>query len=274
MTTTPEPLDPELLDELVSADLDGEFDAACADLGLDPAGARDRIAATPGSGERRAALAAARDALAEPVPVDDVLAARLRAQARTAAGTGTAARRGARTRVLGAIAAAAAVVVVVAGAAAVVRRDDRPTVSQAGRAPAGTEGEMRATSGSGAIDFGAVADPAALAAAVRTASGIDTAADDPAVNAAENISEENTAGANESAVAACEAAAVAAAGPGGGPVVVRGTATVAGAPAEVFGLVVFGPAADGGADGLRLVVTSGPPACAVLYQEVVGPPAG
>ena len=36
------PLSPELLDELISADLDGELDRAAADLGVDPERRRAR----------------------------------------------------------------------------------------------------------------------------------------------------------------------------------------------------------------------------------------
>jgi hypothetical protein len=62
---TPDPtLNPELLDELISADLDGEFDRAATELGYSPAAARAAVDATPGAVARRAALARARDQLA------------------------------------------------------------------------------------------------------------------------------------------------------------------------------------------------------------------
>ncbi len=53
MNDTP-PFSAEQVDELLSAELDGEFDAAARDLGLDPADARDRLAAR-GAGPRRPA---------------------------------------------------------------------------------------------------------------------------------------------------------------------------------------------------------------------------
>ena len=59
-----EPLSPELVDELLSADLDGEFDAAARDHGYAPAIARELLDGIPGVAERRDALAAARDATA------------------------------------------------------------------------------------------------------------------------------------------------------------------------------------------------------------------
>ena len=41
------PLPPEQVDELLSAELDGEFDAAATDLGFSPDDARARLDATP-----------------------------------------------------------------------------------------------------------------------------------------------------------------------------------------------------------------------------------
>jgi hypothetical protein len=62
--TQPEPLPADVLDELLSADLDGAFDDAARELGFDPATARARVAATAGSESRRAALANAQAAVA------------------------------------------------------------------------------------------------------------------------------------------------------------------------------------------------------------------
>jgi hypothetical protein len=59
-----EPLSPELVDELLSAELDGAFDAAAREHGYAPAIARELLDRTPGVAERRDALAAARDAIA------------------------------------------------------------------------------------------------------------------------------------------------------------------------------------------------------------------
>ena len=79
------PLQPDELDELLSADLDGELAAAALDLGLSTDDAAARLRATPGMAERRAALAAARDLLREPTEIEELLAARLRAKAVRAA---------------------------------------------------------------------------------------------------------------------------------------------------------------------------------------------
>ena len=88
-----EPLSPELVDELLSAELDGAFDAAAREHGYAPSIARELLDGTPGVAERRDALAAARDAIAvtplaaadrdalvagalRAAPVDDLAAAR------------------------------------------------------------------------------------------------------------------------------------------------------------------------------------------------------
>ena len=49
------PLQPEELDELLSAELDDELEAAERDLGLSAGAAAARLRATPGAAERRAA---------------------------------------------------------------------------------------------------------------------------------------------------------------------------------------------------------------------------
>ncbi|HEX5615299.1 MAG TPA: hypothetical protein VFZ83_09110 [Acidimicrobiia bacterium] len=76
MTTT-DPLTPDEVDLLVSAELDGALDGAAHDLGLEPDDARARLAATPGVAERRAAFAAAVAANRTPEPLPDAVRARL-----------------------------------------------------------------------------------------------------------------------------------------------------------------------------------------------------
>jgi hypothetical protein len=73
----PEPLAPEALDELLSADIDDAFDTAARDLGMEPSVARARVDATPGATERKAALVRARDALQEAPRLDEVAHARV-----------------------------------------------------------------------------------------------------------------------------------------------------------------------------------------------------
>src|SRR5258708_4222264 len=60
----PTPLSPEAVDALLSADLDGDIEAAARDLGLSASDARTQLAATPGVEQRRAALTRARDRIA------------------------------------------------------------------------------------------------------------------------------------------------------------------------------------------------------------------
>jgi hypothetical protein len=92
------PLQPEELDEVLSADIDGELAAAASDRGCDDDVLRARIAATPGSAARREALVAARRALADAPQLDELVAARLRAKAVQAAEAGEGDRRAAQPR--------------------------------------------------------------------------------------------------------------------------------------------------------------------------------
>jgi hypothetical protein len=86
------PFEPDRLDELLSAALDGEFDAAARDLGLSVYEASARLRASPGADARRDALASARELLAESPALDELLAARLRAKALRASEEVSAAR--------------------------------------------------------------------------------------------------------------------------------------------------------------------------------------
>jgi hypothetical protein len=76
MNPTGEPLDQHALDELLSADVDGELAAAAADLGLTGDEARAAIS-SPAAIARRAAIAGAAEAIGAFVPFDDDAAARL-----------------------------------------------------------------------------------------------------------------------------------------------------------------------------------------------------
>src|SRR5262245_6285834 len=64
MNEPTEPLPPEVVDELLSAELDGEFEDAAHELGFEPDTARARLAATARVGERRIQLQAAQRASA------------------------------------------------------------------------------------------------------------------------------------------------------------------------------------------------------------------
>jgi hypothetical protein len=142
MTEPAAPLPPDVVDELLSAALDGELDAAAAELGFTAAEAEARLAATPGTDERRAALAAARPALSV-APVPDDVRTRMIATALDAADDDELARRreqrGRRARIVVALSAAAAAVLVLVGVASLVasQNDDDANVATdaAGGAP-------------------------------------------------------------------------------------------------------------------------------------------
>ncbi|MDQ1435519.1 MAG: hypothetical protein QOF59_2335 [Actinomycetota bacterium] len=138
MTPDHAPFEPDELDELLSADLDGELPAAARDFGLSIEEVTARLRATPGNDERRAALAAARDRLAHAPELDELLEARLRAKA-VRAGEGEIAvraseRRERRRHVLQAVSGIAAAAVLVVGVGAALRHDQ--SSSKATSAPA------------------------------------------------------------------------------------------------------------------------------------------
>jgi hypothetical protein len=179
MNDTP-PLTAEQVDELLSAELDGEFDAAARDLGFDPADARDRLATdVPGLVARRAALEGARDALAELPAVDELVAARVRAKAVKAAAAehevGQASRSH-RVRRLTAIAGGlAAAIAVIGGLALTVQHNSGSASKTSTAAPHENKSASRpkaagatTTGGAGApVDLGAAADVPALVARAR-----------------------------------------------------------------------------------------------------------
>ena len=92
------PIDPDELDELLSAELDGELDAVARERGMSTAELSARLRATPGAEPRRVALTAARDLLAHAPEIDELVAARLRAKAVRAAVADEADLRSARAR--------------------------------------------------------------------------------------------------------------------------------------------------------------------------------
>src|SRR5437763_2938802 len=123
MNDAPAPLPLDAVDDLLSAELDGDFDAAAANLGLAADVARARLSATPHVDDRRASITRARDALGVIDPVDDVLQERLVAKALRTYDDRLAIRRMDRTRrsrqLMSAAAIAAAVLIVVGVIAAV-----------------------------------------------------------------------------------------------------------------------------------------------------------
>ena len=117
----PTPLTPESVDALLSADLDGDFEAAARDLGFDASEARARLDTSPGVDARRTALAHARDLIASRPQVEASVEDRLIAAALAGDGlAATRARSGRRERpwrvlvATGSVAAAIAVIVGIA----------------------------------------------------------------------------------------------------------------------------------------------------------------
>lgn len=174
MTDPIAPLPPEHVVELLSADLDGEFDAAARDLGYAPESARAALASTPGTPERRAALARAREVVAV-APLDDDERSRLVTRALEAAPRDeVAARRRLRfnPKLVGGIAAAVLVVAGIAAALSVDRSGDDASTAASDSDRETTE-EFTAGGGGAAADssqpfalerpdFGDVSDPEVL----------------------------------------------------------------------------------------------------------------
>lgn len=163
MSSLPPPPPPDLVDELLSADLDGELGSACHDLGL-TAEEADRLLA--GTADRRAELGRARGILAQPPVLDELLAARLRTAARRAADPAreVGARRR-RLRTMQLIGSAAAVLAVCIGVLAVVRGAGTGSGNVAS-APSRTATVPRIT---GTLDLG---EQTGAAAAARAAIGV------------------------------------------------------------------------------------------------------
>jgi len=119
------PLHPGTLDELLSADIDGELERAAVDHGLTLDDARAAIAA-PGAVARRAALVRARDLVAPVPPLDPSVADRLVAgaldRARDENDLAAARRRRNRNDAARRVAIAAASIIVIFGGLAVLAR--------------------------------------------------------------------------------------------------------------------------------------------------------
>jgi hypothetical protein len=167
------PLSPEHVDELLSAELDGEFDAAAVDLGFEPAQAAALLAATEGVDVRRRQLGAARDLLADVPELDELTSARLQTAAASAATESDdelsrARRRRAWTRVAG----IAAALVAVLGIAAIANNNSSGKSKQVATASGAKANRSLAPTSSpliaaGALDFGTAPDVAALGDRVR-----------------------------------------------------------------------------------------------------------
>ncbi|MCZ7529606.1 MAG: hypothetical protein M5U31_04260 [Acidimicrobiia bacterium] len=163
-----------LVDEAVSAELDGSLDALAADLGVDPDALAGAVRDVDDYRERRSALSSARDALRSPAlataPLDEVTRRRLVRSALDVARDDTRAsidadanRRRRFVPRLGTAAVAAAVLAVVAVGAVFLtqRADDHTASDQLADAPAGGSadaGSATATDEEGVEDLGDVTD--------------------------------------------------------------------------------------------------------------------
>ena len=166
----PNPPPPSTLDELLSADIDGELERAAADHGLPLDAARAAIA-TPEAVVRRAALTQARDLVAAPVPLDPADADRLAAgaldRARHENELDAARRRRSRFDAARRVAIAAAAIVVVFGGIAVLARGTTSSKSSGSNASsAGSASRSIAAPKSRAAQLGDVSTSRALRAKV------------------------------------------------------------------------------------------------------------
>jgi hypothetical protein len=143
------PFQPNELDELLSAELDGEIDAAGRDLGLSADQVAARLRATPGVADRRSTLAAARELLSEPPEIEELLAARLRAKAVRAVddenATRVGGRRDRRRRMLLTAVGIAAAIAAVFGVAAGLSASRSGTHAADSKAAGATKPENAAT---------------------------------------------------------------------------------------------------------------------------------
>jgi hypothetical protein len=169
------PLAPDLVDELLSAELDGEFERAAEDLGLEAENARARLAATPGVADRRALLLRARDAIGIAPAVDELLEQRLASKALRASDHAAATHQRVaaerRRRLWLAGGSVAAAVLLVAGLAVTLRDDGSGTDASNAGGDAVTEADSdngagaeasESTAAADGVDLGDVSDPAAL----------------------------------------------------------------------------------------------------------------
>jgi hypothetical protein len=169
------PLSPEAVDALLSADLDGDIEAAARDLDLDASEARAHLAATPGVEARRIALTRARDLIGSRPLLEASLEDRLVAAATAPDDMAIArARRGRnerRWRVLVATGSVAAAVAIIVGISSMDNNTGSKSMSASASTTPRANGEAAATADSPDVgsrpDFGDVSNAAALRAPAR-----------------------------------------------------------------------------------------------------------
>jgi hypothetical protein len=167
MDDGPSPLEPDQLDEVLTAELDGDLDAVARDFGLDAEKLSARLHATPGVAERRAALKRARGLLAQVPELDALATARLRNAALLEATHAHAYRKDASRRRGGWLPAAggiAAAVVAIAGlAVAIGGHNTQSSKSSSAAAGAASSPATTLAPKSTVASLGAFTDARALA---------------------------------------------------------------------------------------------------------------
>ena len=167
------PLSPETLDELLSADLDGELDRAAADLGLTLDAAVAVIDASPDAPRRRAELTRARDMLAVPIPLAPEQELHLVAGALQGPVDELRAARERRTRAWRVLVAVGSAAAVIAGIVALVHTHpageakSSTASSNAALATPATRPTPPVTAALHSVEFGDVSRPATLRAVLE-----------------------------------------------------------------------------------------------------------
>jgi hypothetical protein len=178
MNTPEAPLSPETLDELLSADIDGEFERAARDFGFTVDDARAAMDASPETPRRRADLVRARNLLAVPVPTAASVTSQLAATAldrsddlRSDDLSSARARRTRAMRAVVTVGAAAAVIAGIVAVAAINHHGATTSKSTAASANAPRPGAATrpttAASAGRSVDFGDVTRPARLRAVIE-----------------------------------------------------------------------------------------------------------
>jgi len=167
MNTPEARLSPETLDELLSADIDGEFERAATDLGFTVDEARAAMHASPNMARRRTELTQARDLLAASVPVPASLTSRLVATAldRSHELRSVSARRIRSVRVVVAVGSAAAIIAGVVTFAALNHHNGPSSTAASATSPQHHAPVPRTTQGGPPqrfVDFGDVSRPSTL----------------------------------------------------------------------------------------------------------------
>ena len=184
MTDPTRPLNHETLDEVLSADIDGELDRAATDLGLTPDEARAAIAGAPDADIRRRALEAARDRFSTQPTLEPAIVSQLVAAALSQATAPIPIRSHRRQRVWRTLAGAAAAAAVIAGVVALAAKNPGSEVKSSSTAAAGAHSGASDTprnplTAKGSVLFGDVSRAQALRVRVRDELGPRTNAPIP-----------------------------------------------------------------------------------------------